>query len=1550
MTLDSTNRAILQGARPLVSGSMENLFWREAAEGDPRQRREPYHFLDSKGVAYVKKPVHALDTLQLDLYLDGMNRARALFPRLPLEMKVRNNTLYVNYNEWLDFSTALYEKGLSWLEDFYTSRVTSVQRFQGSATNLEPTAVSMAELFDAMGEMLMYFHMRAGFRRGAVMRYREEFLARLPKSLRDRILFKLSLFAPFELTETQLRDQRYAGLLRSLKDEDRARILNEDFETLARWIASDPGPWAQDARSILQDYKLERFQIDDWNAPLPFRLLAVRLREDLRSGEAAKPLPPLTIRSVEALERELKKTRKEILALDPAFPFDQFLRSVVLSERQAAQVDNERHWQHRLQHRVYKFLLTAGQRLTSAGWLGSPSEILSLTQAQVLDLLTRFEKGETPTPLLLGTFPEGTAVGTVELHATNLCNLTCAECTYTVHHAGREVFPLTLVEHVAELQPKTIYITGGGEPSLYRDDTGGDGRKRMEDLVLALHQRLPATTILLGTNAVSTLSAGDWQRHVDMLRIGFHDFRPRDFRMGLPRATRKSWDHFWQYFNGPVGEIWMTFQFDRRTYGDALSLAELFFNRWQKECHDHPELEKKEIGLKLLYSANDAFPENPFVGSEPTPADQETWARLCASARRKDTPFGRFLQEMADGHLVSNMKLPPEITTGRLMTHSVQPAHRCWMSEHYVLVGADGKFYPCCSVLSRQEGDLGPVSQGAESLLERRRFLWKNPLASCQKGCRLANTLLGRRVLGLSTNVQAKEVPPAKEDAGSATSLWMTKLFELAGASVDGLRSRMGKKLNDGLNYEKRFGLHYKRNAPRYELALAMTAMGLNVFWAGSLWVVGVFFVWFVVSHTKPFELKTDVQVSRVNVGIMAVIYGVLIAFSPDILMDFVHSGTRQNLVNLLLMGVGWHGAYGLHRYFDPPGRTVKPTERKEVEIKPLSLSYWASRYLGLEEPLARIVGGIEILIQFVSLVWLRFIGDNISPTGTGLFPLLGLDPFLGPLFIMGLFYFFWANLYGMSKVAEGEGKNRPSLKHLGVPFSVFLLLLPPFVGLGIGAYVYFAYNISALVSPDLESKRILSAEEKTKKGRTIKLLAALPKEINAKDANVESVRVIIKIVEERLFKKVNKFLFVQNQDRIWEFPGGGAQEGESISETAERETKEELGPNFASVLRISQTQGLEMEAQFVHGIITPGKNNSYRAVSVVQVEHKGFSPSVKLNEESLDHKWMTIKQAMRIYMGFTLNTRMALLNPILESEYGVKEITSIVPMEEDKNSDVIGPPLSIMTGDGENRKEFILRHQDQIVQLPDGKTKTIVQRKKTFFQRSDTLRLSRQPMVLEEVMDTPGSEDRLIDLTAGQRLVAHEVLNALEGRPILLGVEDFRASVLRVADYYSQREGGRVVDLAVPAGSLGGGNKLFLVDALSLANSSYVDKLYQLLKNDQDVLLVVPGNVSGLPEGRSLVVPDAFGAMDKSGNSLFDVALEKVESRLPAEVRSGPVQLLQTPYLKLNYENLTAGSEILQAKKNALVIILESMRAFSAEGFRWADVLAVMRALAEAA
>ncbi|MBL8023031.1 MAG: NUDIX domain-containing protein [Elusimicrobia bacterium] len=223
-------------------------------------------------------------------------------------------------------------------------------------------------------------------------------------------------------------------------------------------------------------------------------------------------------------------------------------------------------------------------------------------------------------------------------------------------------------------------------------------------------------------------------------------------------------------------------------------------------------------------------------------------------------------------------------------------------------------------------------------------------------------------------------------------------------------------------------------------------------------------------------------------------------------------------------------------------------------------------------------------------------------------------------------------------------------------------------------------------------------------------------------------------------------------------------------------------------------------------------------------------------------------------------------------------------------------------------------------------------------------------------VVHRRGNREWLVDhldngnLTPAQKNIARDILKNLEQRPIRLGVEEFRAMVMQTAETYSRGQGSLAIDVHAPAASLGQGIKLYFVDPVAVRSSENVEKLTWMMKADKNLYVVAGNSIDGLPSDRVLVVEGAFQSVGGKDNPLFDVSLKEVRVPILDRFKNPSFRILQTPLIQLNGDNLVPEDPLLVASKNALIFILESMRAFPSTAFHWGDVLHVYRALAESA
>jgi hypothetical protein len=276
-----------------------------------------------------------------------------------------------------------------------------------------------------------------------------------------------------------------------------------------------------------------------------------------------------------------------------------------------------------------------------------------------------------------------------------------------------------------------------------------DANFSLPDVIARLRALLPRTELILGTNGIS-IPAGEWQKELSSVRVGLHSYSDKAFRENSDVFLRKAWRSIWRYYTGAIGEIWITFKYDRASIKDIFSLAERVWFERERLCRENKRLYKKELGIKIAPIADDSRPEDPFHTSKPTPQTQKEWADMCRELKHSDTLFGAYLRKLEDGFIDAGFSLPEAFHMECLPEPSSRPAGKCWPVSNYVLAAADGSYYPCPAEAARANGrrSVGTPDCSPDEVLRRRKDAFERPCGACLKGCRMLTTFMSAPVIG----------------------------------------------------------------------------------------------------------------------------------------------------------------------------------------------------------------------------------------------------------------------------------------------------------------------------------------------------------------------------------------------------------------------------------------------------------------------------------------------------------------------------------------------------------------------------------------------------------------------------------------------------------------------------------------------------------------------------------------------------------------------------------------------------------------------------------
>ena len=270
-------------------------------------------------------------------------------------------------------------------------------------------------------------------------------------------------------------------------------------------------------------------------------------------------------------------------------------------------------------------------------------------------------------------------VGHLEFHPSDKCNLRCWGCTYAQGVEGLSPaqvdFPHHQLRRLADLEPRSLLFSGGGEPTLY-----GDDGCRMDELVARLHEFLPQTQLGLITNGTH-LPPGSWTDQVQWVRLSIDAATPQTyeaFRGG--RLFGKVERHLLEYLETRLCAVGGSFLYSKANIREYVPFVRHFYELVLAEI---PE------ALPRLNLSFRPFRRNPTEKGREFPgaiSEEDVAATVDAIlAFALESPaHARFLREQTNVEAVLGGNLQPRM-----------PFARCYYAQIFRIVRANGDLRPC---------------------------------------------------------------------------------------------------------------------------------------------------------------------------------------------------------------------------------------------------------------------------------------------------------------------------------------------------------------------------------------------------------------------------------------------------------------------------------------------------------------------------------------------------------------------------------------------------------------------------------------------------------------------------------------------------------------------------------------------------------------------------------------------------------------------------------------------------------------------------------------
>ncbi|MBP6943966.1 MAG: radical SAM protein [Candidatus Omnitrophica bacterium] len=319
--------------------------------------------------------------------------------------------------------------------------------------------------------------------------------------------------------------------------------------------------------------------------------------------------------------------------------------------------------------------------------------------------------------------------GHIEFHPTDFCDHECVGCYYK--DRGNDVMPFEYFRKILDTyRPRSVVLVGGGEPTLYKYKNKG-----FADIVSEIKNYDAGIQIGVVTKGTH-IPGGDWQRHIDWIRVSIDSSSPETFFMSKKRdAFRKVLDNYFRYLHGPIPH------------------AGLGYLVWSGNIHETHELVKLVYGIasekypSLIEKMNIQFrPMRPGADvPEKVRKNHVSQDMICAKGQVEKAveAFEKYLHDDTGlSKFILNNTNWEKVSEGNGL-RAGKPFDKCYYCMSFRIFRPTGEVYPCFVRVSDPEYLLGNfMDPSPDELLKISLlpFLYFNKLgAFCSEDkCRMA--------------------------------------------------------------------------------------------------------------------------------------------------------------------------------------------------------------------------------------------------------------------------------------------------------------------------------------------------------------------------------------------------------------------------------------------------------------------------------------------------------------------------------------------------------------------------------------------------------------------------------------------------------------------------------------------------------------------------------------------------------------------------------------------------------------------------------------------
>lgn len=281
----------------------------------------------------------------------------------------------------------------------------------------------------------------------------------------------------------------------------------------------------------------------------------------------------------------------------------------------------------------------------------------------------------------------------MEFHPSDVCNLTCCNCTYGHDDVERKPLPLNFpfqeIKKIAQLKPRSMVVIGGGEPGLYKS-----GNHRFQDAIEEICISNREITLALVTNGTYK-PPGDWPNKFSWIRVSLDAATGVTYSAfrGKPMFNRVI-QNFLRYLDYDVRYVGISFLFAQANIHEYAAVAQFIFELVKQE---------KPHALNKINIQYRPLRRDPYLYDKPFPQ------AVTIEQIQKVTSE---IRELADSSQEMKAFLRNQTNITAVLGGNTHPAYefsRCYYSQTFRIVRANGDLRPCFIRVSEPEFILGNI-------------------------------------------------------------------------------------------------------------------------------------------------------------------------------------------------------------------------------------------------------------------------------------------------------------------------------------------------------------------------------------------------------------------------------------------------------------------------------------------------------------------------------------------------------------------------------------------------------------------------------------------------------------------------------------------------------------------------------------------------------------------------------------------------------------------------------------------------------------------------